>query len=144
LTIPAQATQQLAIDIALPISLMIIFLGIIALISMRVNLRAVTGSLQSLATEAQHIATGRLDRPLNTEGVDELGELRRAFEQMRVSLLGRLQDLNRLYVASQGVDSSLTLGRALRLSVLQMASSRMFICTWISRSLRSPNNRNGW
>jgi hypothetical protein len=37
LTIPAQATQQLAIDIALPISLMIILLGIVALISMRVN-----------------------------------------------------------------------------------------------------------
>jgi PAS domain S-box-containing protein len=114
LTIPAQATQQLAIDIALPISLMIILLGIIALISMRVNLRAVTGSLRSLAVEAQHIATGRLDRPLSTNGVDELGELRRAFEQMRVSLQARLQDLNRLLVASQGVASSLTLGDALR------------------------------
>ncbi|MCI0554352.1 MAG: ATP-binding protein [Anaerolineae bacterium] len=114
LTIPAQAAQQLAINIALPISLMIILLGIVALISMRVNLRAVTGSLQSLATEAGHIATGRLDRPLNTEGVDELGELRRAFEQMRVSLQARLQDLNRLLVASQGVAASLTLGDALR------------------------------
>ena len=114
LTIPAQATQQLAINIALPISLMIILLGIIALISMRVNLRAVTGSLQNLAAEAGYIASGRLDRPLNTEGVDELGELRRAFEQMRVSLQARLQDLNRLLVASQGVASSLTIGDALR------------------------------
>jgi signal transduction histidine kinase/HAMP domain-containing protein len=114
LTVPAQATQQLAIDIALPISLMIILLGLVALISMRVNLRAVTGSLQSLAMEAQHIATGRLDRPLSTDGVDELGELRRAFEQMRISLQARLQDLNRLLVASQGVASSLTLGDALR------------------------------
>jgi HAMP domain-containing protein len=114
LTIPAQATQQLAINIALPISLMIILLGLIALITMRVNLRVVTGSLQNLATEAGHIATGRLDRPLNTEGVDELGELRRAFEQMRVSLQARLQDLNRLLVASQGVASSLTIGDALR------------------------------
>ena len=114
LTIPAQATQQLAIDIALPISLMIILLGLIALITLRANLRAVTGSLQNLATEAKHIASGRLDRPLNTDGVDELGELRRAFEQMRVSLQARLQDLNRLLVASQGVASSLTLGDALR------------------------------
>lgn len=114
LNIPAQATQQLAINIAMPISLMIILLGLIALISMRVNLRAVTRSLQSLATEAGHIASGRLDRPLNTEGVDELGELRRAFEQMRMSLQARLQDLNRLLVASQGVASSLTIGDALR------------------------------
>ncbi len=114
LTIPAQATQQLAIDIALPISLMIILLGIVALIFMRVNLRAVTGSLQSLATEAKYLATGKLDRPLNVDGEDEVSELRRAFEQMRVSLQARLLDLNRLLVASQGVASSLTLGDALR------------------------------
>src|SRR5687767_9317372 len=45
---------------------------------------------------------------------DEVGELRRAFEQMRVSLQGRLQELNRLLVASQGVAASLSLGDALR------------------------------
>jgi len=114
LTIPAQETQQLAINIALPISLMIILLGLIALISLRVNLRTVTGSLQSLATEAKYLSTGQLDRPLNVDGEDDVSELRRAFEQMRVSLQARLQDLNRLLVASQGVASSLTLADALR------------------------------
>ncbi|HLO29060.1 MAG TPA: ATP-binding protein [Anaerolineales bacterium] len=114
LTIPAQETQQLAINIALPISLMIVLLGLVALISLRVNLRTVTGSLQSLATEAKYLSTGQLDRPLNADGEDEVSELRRAFEQMRVSLQARLQDLNRLLVASQGVASSLTLGDALR------------------------------
>jgi PAS domain S-box-containing protein len=114
LTIPAQETQQLAINIALPISLMIIVLGLVALISLRVNLRTVTGSLQSLATEAKYLATGQLDRPLSVEGEDEVSELRRAFEQMRVSLQARLQDLNRLLIASQGVASSLTLGEALQ------------------------------
>ncbi|MGZ9236092.1 MAG: HAMP domain-containing protein, partial [Anaerolineales bacterium] len=114
LSIPAQETQQLAINIALPISLMIVLLGLVALISLRVNLRSVTGSLQSLATEAKHLSTGQLDRPLSVEGDDEVSELRRAFEQMRVSLQARIQDLNRLLVASQGVASSLTLGDALR------------------------------
>lgn len=114
LTIPAQETQQLAINIALPISLMIILLGLVALISLRVNLRSVTGSLQSLAAETKYLATGQLDRPLRIEGEDEVSELRRAFEQMRVSLQARLQDLNRLLVASQGVASSLTLAEALR------------------------------
>ncbi len=114
LTVPAQEAQQLAINIALPISLMIVLLGLVALISLRVNLRTVTGSLQSLATEAKYLSTGQLDRPLNAEGVDEVSDLRRAFEQMRVSLQARLQDLNRLLVASQGVASSLTLGDALR------------------------------
>jgi PAS domain S-box-containing protein len=114
LSIPAQETQQLAINIALPISLMIILLGLIAFVSLRVNLRAVTGSLQSLATEAKHLSTGQLDRPLRVDGEDEVSELRRAFEQMRVSLQARMADLNRLLVASQGVASSLTLGDALR------------------------------
>lgn len=113
LAIPAQETQQLALNIALPISLMIILLGLVALISLRVNLRSVTGSLQSLATETKYLATGQLDRPLKAEGEDEVSELRRAFEQMRVSLQARLQDLNRLLIASQGVASSLTLGEAL-------------------------------
>ncbi|HEX5809305.1 MAG TPA: HAMP domain-containing protein, partial [Anaerolineales bacterium] len=114
LTVPAQAAQQLSIDIALPISLMIILFGLIALVFMRVNLRAVTASLQNLATEAKYLSTGKLDRPLVPEGEDEISELRRAFEQMRISLQARLQDLNRLLVASQGVASSLTLGDALR------------------------------
>lgn len=114
LTVPAQETQQLAIDIAFPISLMIVLLGLIALISLRVSLRAVTGSLQSLAAEANHIAAGKLDRPLTTDGADELADLRRAFEQMRVSLQGRLDELNRLLTASQGIASSLTLKDALQ------------------------------
>lgn len=114
LTIPAQETQQLAINIALPISLMIILLGLIALISLRVNLRTVTGSLQSLATEASYLATGQLDRPLRVDGEDEVSELRRAFEQMRVSLQARMEELNRLLIASQGVASSLTLAEALQ------------------------------
>ncbi|HJR81664.1 MAG TPA: ATP-binding protein [Anaerolineales bacterium] len=114
LAIPAQETQQLAINIALPISLMIILLGLVALISLRVNLRSVTGSLQSLAAETKYLATGQLDRPLRIEGEDEVSELRRAFEQMRVSLQARMQDLNRLLVASQGVASSLTLAEALQ------------------------------
>jgi HAMP domain-containing protein len=77
LTIPAQAAQQLAIDIALPISLMIVLLGIVTVAFMSANLRAVTSSLQNLATEAKYLSTGKLDRPLNVNGDDEISELRR-------------------------------------------------------------------
>ncbi|MEW6287206.1 MAG: ATP-binding protein [Chloroflexota bacterium] len=113
LTVPAQETQKIAIDIALPISVMIILLGLFALVTLRLSLRTVTGSLQSLAVEAKHIAAGKLDRSLETGGMDEVGELRRAFEQMRVSLQGRLDELNRLLAASQGVASTLQLDEAL-------------------------------
>lgn len=113
LMVPAQEAQQIAIDIALPISVLILLLGAIALVILRVSLRAVTVSLQNLSAEAKYIAMGRLDRPLTSNGADELSELRQAFEQMRVSLQARLDDLNRLLAVSQGVASSLTLGGAL-------------------------------
>ncbi|MFN8385709.1 MAG: ATP-binding protein [Anaerolineales bacterium] len=112
--VPAGQAQRVAIEIALPIALLILLLGAIALVALRVSLRAVTGSLQNLAAEAKYISTGKLDRPLTTDGVDELSDLRSAFEQMRVSLQDRMEDLNRLLAVSQGVASSLTLGDALR------------------------------
>lgn len=114
IAVPAQAAQQIAIDIALPIALLILMLGAIAFVALRVSLHAVTSSLQTLAAEAKYISTGKLDRPLPTEGADELGDLRAAFEQMRAGLQARLDDLNRLLAVSQGVASSLTLGDALR------------------------------
>ena len=107
MTVPAQQTQQLALDIAMPLFMMIIVLAVIALISLRFGLRVITRSLQNLAVEANRIAQGKLDHPLQVTGVDEVGQLRRAFEQMRISLAARLDELNRLLVVSQGVASSL-------------------------------------
>lgn len=123
LTVPAQETQQIAIQIALPISIMIVLLGVFALVSLRLSLRAVTGSLRSLAAEAKHISAGKLDRSLPTDGVDEVGELRRAFEQMRLSLQGRLDELNRLLVVSQGVASTLQLDQALEVILKAVVES---------------------
>jgi PAS domain S-box-containing protein len=114
LTVPAQKAQQLALNIAMPLSLMIVFLAFVAMISLRVGLRVVTGSLQSLATEANRIAQGNLDHPLQVDGVDEVGQLRRAFEQMRSSLQARLGEINSLLRVSQGVASSLEMQDAVK------------------------------
>jgi len=114
LTVPAQETQQLALEIALPLSLMIIGLAFFALVTLRVGLRVVTRSLQNLAGEADRIAHGQLDRPLQVRGDDEIGQLGRAFEQMRVSLQDRLEELNRLLVVSRGVASTLDMEEAFK------------------------------
>lgn len=114
LTVPAQQAQQLALNIAMPLSLIIIFLSLAAMLLLRLGLRVVTGSLKSLAVEANRIAQGNLDHPLHTEGVDEVGQLRRAFEQMRVSLQARLEEINRLLKVSQGVASSLEMQDAVK------------------------------
>jgi len=107
LTVPAREAQQLALDIALPLSVMIILLALVAMASLRLGLRVVTGSLKTLAVEADRMARGNLDHSLHTEGVDEVGQLRRAFEHMRVSLQARLEEGDQLLRVSQGVASSL-------------------------------------
>jgi PAS domain S-box-containing protein len=114
LTVPAQESQQLALEIALPLSLMIIGLAFFALISLRVGLRVVTHSLKNLASEADRIAQGQLDRPLQVQGDDEIGQLGGAFEQMRVSLRDRLEELNRLLLVSRGVASTLDMEEAFK------------------------------
>jgi signal transduction histidine kinase/HAMP domain-containing protein len=114
LTIPAQQAQQLALNIAMPLSLMIIILSLVAMVLLRIGLRVVTGSLQGLAAEANRIAQGNLNHPLQVHGVDEVGQLRRAFEQMRSSLQARLEEINRLLQVSQGVASSLEMQDAVK------------------------------
>ena len=123
LTIPAQRAQQLALNIAMPLSLIIIVLAIAALIALRIALRVVTGSLQNLAAEANRIAEGDLDKPLQVDGVDEIGQLRRAFEQMRASLHARLKEINSLLEVSQGVGSSLEMEDSVRPVLNAIAST---------------------
>jgi PAS domain S-box-containing protein len=114
LTVPAYQAQQLALTIAAPLLAMIVVLSLIAIVVTRFSLRVVTASLDNLATEAERLADGRLDQPLAVTGEDEVGQLSHAFEQMRVSLKARMDELNRLLLVSQGVASSLEVSEAVQ------------------------------
>lgn len=120
LLVPAYRAQQLALTIAAPLLGMIIILSAVGLAVLRLGLNVVTASLQNLASEAEHLAEGKLDTPLPVDGEDEVGQLRRAFEQMRVSLKARLDELNRLLLVSQGVAASLEISEAVQ-AVLESA-----------------------
>ena len=106
-SVPVQEAQQLALQIAAPLLVMILILFSIAALVLRFSLRAVTASLQNLASETNRISSGQLDTPLAIDGNDEVGQLRHAFENMRSSLKARLDELNRLLQVSRGVASSL-------------------------------------
>jgi PAS domain S-box-containing protein len=106
-SVPVQEAQQLALQIAAPLLVMILILFSIAALVLRFSLRAVTASLQNLASETNRISSGQLDSPLAIDGNDEVGQLRHAFENMRSSLKARLDELNRLLQVSRGVASSL-------------------------------------
>ncbi|HEX6305268.1 MAG TPA: ATP-binding protein [Anaerolineales bacterium] len=114
LTVPARYIQQQALDIAGPILMIIAFLAFAAVILVPLGLHSVTASLNGLALEANRIAGGNLDRPLAVDGEDEIGQVSRAFEQMRVSLRTRLEELSRLFIVSQGVASSLEIESSLQ------------------------------
>ncbi|MEJ5225072.1 MAG: ATP-binding protein, partial [Anaerolineales bacterium] len=114
LTVPARRAQQTALNIAAPLSVMILILGALSLVGLRIGLGFITASLQNLSNEAVRISQGQLDRPLSVDSVDEIGQLRRAFEQMRISLQARLEELNRLLIVSQGVASSLDMQDAVQ------------------------------
>jgi signal transduction histidine kinase/HAMP domain-containing protein len=105
--VPAQYVQERAVYIAVPLIGIIFVLTLIAVILVQFSLKTVTASLQWLAGEANLMARGDLDQPLKVEREDEIGQLGRAFEQMRASLKSRLDELNRLLHVSQGVASTL-------------------------------------
>jgi signal transduction histidine kinase len=112
--VPALSAQQLAVQIAAPLLGMIIIIALLTIIILGWGIRLVTASLKNLTAEAGRLAQGRLDQPLEMDGEDEVGQLGGSFEQMRVSLKARLDELNRLLIVSQGVASSLEIEEAVQ------------------------------
>jgi len=120
LQVPAQSVIGLAVQIAMPLLIVLLLATLVIVVLLRWVLRAVTASLRTLAIEANLIAQGNLDSPLMVDRADEVGQLGRAFEQMRVSLKARLDELNRLLETSRGMTSSLEVAEAAQ-PVLQAA-----------------------
>ena len=95
LIVPAVNAQGLALRFALPLLVIIAALSLITIGLLKVGLGTVTGSLRTLAKEADLISQGQLSHALPSQGDDEVGHLRRSFERMRISLKARLDELNR-------------------------------------------------
>ncbi len=93
-TVPAQAAQRLALQIAAPLIGLLVLLAVVLMTVTQVVMRLVTRSLKTLATDANRIASNKdeLATPLEVSGVDEVGQMRQAFEQMRVSLKAYLDE----------------------------------------------------
>ncbi len=104
---------ELVLDRATRISgpLLVILAGVtgVLVISVVWVTGRMTRPLQMLSTAARSIAEGQLDSQVVVTGEDEVSQLGRAFELMRLSLKGRLEDLSLLLRVSQAVSSSLDL-----------------------------------
>lgn len=103
ITVPAQEAQSLALKISAPLLGLLVVLGLVLILVTRVVMRLVTGSLKTLAFEANRIASDKneLAIPLKVDGVNELSQMRQAFEQMRVSLKEYLDEREQTLLVTQ-------------------------------------------
>ncbi|MHB0923085.1 MAG: ATP-binding protein [Bellilinea sp.] len=113
-TMPAQVAQQTSLEIAVPLLAILGLFTMLAYVLVRFSLSKVTQSLEDLALHATQISEGELSTPVPVSGVDEIGVLGKSFEQMRVSLKSRLEELNKLLTVSQGVAAKLDINEAVR------------------------------
>lgn len=108
--LPGRLSQALALELALPILLVLLVLAVVAYWLLRASLRAVTSPLQELISESRRIAAGDLQAPLTVKSADEVGRLATAFESMRQALQARVGETQRLLSVSQGVSTNLDAG----------------------------------
>ena len=100
-------------EISVPLIGMFAVIMIGAFVLIPLISRRITQPLVHLTQAAGRIAEGELDRPVTEAGEDEVGQLGVAFEGMRQSLKGRLEDLSLLLRVSQSVADSLDLERGI-------------------------------
>ena len=114
MAVPAQYTQEVALNIAIPLLVILVLVSFAAFLMLRLILGNMTTTLRSLARQASWIMRGELNQSVQVKGEDEIGQLANAFERMRASLKSRLDELNRLLVVSQGVAAHLEIHDAVQ------------------------------
>jgi PAS domain S-box-containing protein len=111
--LPYEIVLEQAAQIATPLLVIQIVLGLGLLVVIPFATGWLTRPLQHLAAAADRIAEGDLTEPVRMPGSDEVARVGDAFEGMRVRLKGRLEDLSLLLQVSQAVSATLELPEGL-------------------------------
>ncbi len=111
LQLPYTTVLETATKISSPLLFVQILTGLLLLFAIPFFATRITQPLNTLAEAANHIARGNLAVPVNISGEDEVAQLGNAFEQMRVRLQARLNDLSLLLNVAQSVSATLDLER---------------------------------
>ncbi|HTP11631.1 MAG TPA: ATP-binding protein [Anaerolineae bacterium] len=107
--LPRISVLELALQISAPLFLLLFFVLIFASLGILILTRALTKPIQQLSAAAENITHGNLNQPIGIQRDDEVGRLAQSFEQMRLSLKARVDDLSLLLHMSQKVSASLDL-----------------------------------
>lgn len=111
LQLPFTTVLETAAKISSPLLLVQISMGVLLLIAIPFFAARIIQPLNTLAEAADHIAGGNLTVPVAISGEDEVAQLGNAFEQMRLRLQARLNDLSLLLNIAQSVSATLDLDR---------------------------------
>lgn len=111
LQLPFATVLETATQISSPLLFVQISVGVLLLFAIPFFSARIIQPLNTLAEAADHIARGNLDVSVEISGEDEVAKLGTSFEQMRVRLQARLNDLSLLLSIAQSVSASLDLER---------------------------------
>ncbi len=121
LSVPAVKAQELALNIAEQIFLLLALMCLIALVLLQVGVGGISRNLIQLSRQTALFAQGELDQPISVGGHGEIGKLAEDFEAMRISLKTRLDELNRLLWVSKTIAQEPDLSKSSR-SILEAAN----------------------
>ncbi len=111
LQLPFSAVLETAAFISSPLLIIQFSIGLLLLFAIPFFATRITKPLNTLSEAANHIARGNLGIPVVISGDDEVAQLGNAFEQMRLRLRARLNDLSLLLSVAQNVSATLDLER---------------------------------
>lgn len=113
-SLPAGEIQSETWRLALPLVLMVLLVSTLVYMVIRTGLSSITHAIRQLTEEAERIARGQMDYVQYVRGDDEIGQLGQAFEQMRLNLKDRLDELTLLLKVSQGIAGNLEVDAAVQ------------------------------
>lgn len=122
LALPAGEIQNETLRLAIPLVLIVLIVSGLVYLVMRSGLNSITHAVRQLTEEAERIQKGQMDHVQYIRGEDEIGRLGVAFEQMRLSLKDRLDEMELLLKVSQGIATNLNIQEAVE-PILEAAMS---------------------
>lgn len=121
-SLPAGEIQNETWRLALPLVFMVLLVSALVYLVIRSGLNSITHAVKQLTEEAERIARGQMDHVQYVRGEDEIGQLGQAFEQMRLNVKDRIDEMTLLLKVSQGIATNLDVDSAVQ-PILEAAMS---------------------
>lgn len=144
---PQRTLDTLAFATTVNLFILLVTIGSVLIVGVHLMSRRLTRPLRQMASTAESIARGDLDRHVSAKGEDEIGRLSTSFERMRISLKSRLDELNLLLSTSQIMSESFDLDEALPVvlgKIRDLTGAETVRLVLVSGAYRAGQGGRGW